>query len=86
MCEYLKGPFAGYRVAGNYLVSPDGQRITRARLEGLMWRDHTELLRAGYASRRKAETAKKRFGSGEVKVVIIPLADWHAKHFGTIAG
>ena len=45
------------------------------------------MLSAGmYASRRKAETAKKRFGSQKVNVVVVDLADWHARHFGSAAG
>ena len=66
-----------------YLVAPDGQHITRQRLEGLLWRDQMELLKAGYASRRKAEAGKKRYNvSQRVKVVVVDLADWHERHFG----
>jgi hypothetical protein len=80
--QYLSDAFTGYRVAGNYLISPAGQRITPTRLEGLLWRDAMELRLAGYVSRRKAEEAKKRFGGVSVKVLVVDLADWHARRFG----
>lgn len=63
MCEYLNGRFIGWRIAGNYLVSPDGDRMTPERLKGLVWRDSMELRLAGYASRRKAEAAKTVCGT-----------------------
>ncbi|MFW9572546.1 hypothetical protein CEX93_07325 [Xanthomonas euvesicatoria] len=85
MCEYLSGRFAGWRVAGNYLVSPDGDRMTPERLKGLVWRDQMELRLAGFASRRKAETAKKRFRQQTVKVVVVNLSSWRDRHFGTMA-
>ncbi|WP_196480844.1 DUF3653 domain-containing protein [Xanthomonas translucens] len=87
MCEYLSGRFTGWRVAGNYLVSPDGDRMTPERLKGLAWRDHMEMLRAGYASRRKAEAGRKRAGQQSmVKVVVVDLASWRDRHFGSMAG
>ena len=83
MCEYLSGRFAGWRVAGNYLISPDGDRMTPERLAGLAWRDHMELRRAGYASRRKAEagTRGRQYGP-KVKVIVVDLDDWRDRHFG----
>ncbi|MBV6898068.1 DUF3653 domain-containing protein [Xanthomonas euvesicatoria] len=86
MCEYLSGRFAGWRIAGNYLVSPDGDRMTPERLKGLVWRDQMELRLAGFASRRKAEAAKKRFRQQTVKVVVVNLSNWRDRHFGTMAG
>ncbi|WP_082331135.1 DUF3653 domain-containing protein [Xanthomonas phaseoli] len=86
MCEYLSGRFAGWRVAGNYLVSPDGDRMTPERLKGLVWRDQMELRLAGFATRRKAEAAKKRFRQQTVKVVVVNLSSWRDRHFGTMAG
>lgn len=50
----------GWRFAGRFLVSPDGEHITRERLSGLLWRDGMELRLAGFASRRGAEKAKAR--------------------------
>lgn len=84
MSHYLPPPFEGWRVAGNYLVSPDGQRITKGRLEGIMWRDAQELRLAGFVSRRKAENGKRRFGSGTIKVVVVPVIDWFERRFGRI--
>lgn len=81
----LSGPWAGWRLAGRDLVAPDGQRINPQRLTGLMWRDAQELRAAGYANRRAAESGKKRFGVSSVKVVIVRLADWHARRFGRAA-
>lgn len=62
----------GWRLRGRYLVSPDGQRITRERLVGLLFRDELELRRAGFASRRCAEQNR---GHTLVKVVVVELAE-----------
>jgi len=70
----LYGPWQGWRVAGRELVAPDGQRITPARVQGLLWRDEMELRRKGYASRRKAEADSKK--NQLVKVVVIPLSQY----------
>lgn len=78
--------WAGWRFTpeGRYLVTPDGQHLTEARLRGLAWRETMELRRAGFASRRKAETAARR--RQPVKVVVVDLADWHQRQFGNRAG
>lgn len=34
MCKYLSGPFSGWSIRGNYLVSPDGDRMTPERIAG----------------------------------------------------
>jgi len=74
----------GWRLRGRHLVSEDGQRMTIERLRGLMWRDKMELRRAGYASRRKAEEAKRATSNGtKVKVLIIDLAEY--RHRGIAA-
>lgn len=70
----LVGPFEGFRFRGKDLVSPDGQRLSRRRLEGLMWRDKMELRRAGFASRKQAEADRK--ANQQVRVVVIPLAQF----------
>lgn len=57
MCQDLTGPFAGWSVRGNYLFSPDGDRMTPERV-------------AGFASRRKAEAGALR---QMVKVVVVDL-------------
>jgi len=38
----LYGPWAGWRMAGRDLVSPDGDRINPRRLAGLLWRERSE--------------------------------------------
>lgn len=35
----LYGPWAGWRMAGRVLVSPDRDRISPERLRGLLWRE-----------------------------------------------
>lgn len=72
-----------FSASGRHLVSPDRQKITPERLAGLLWRDAMELRRAGLKSRREAEKPVRR---GPVKVVIVDLADWHARNVGSRAG
>ena len=87
MCQYLTGPFAGWSVRGNYLVSPDGDRMTPERIAGLAWRDQMELRVAGFASRRQAEAGQRRAGQRQmVKVVVVDLGDFRDRHFGRSAG
>ncbi|MGV6490320.1 DUF3653 domain-containing protein [Stenotrophomonas rhizophila] len=87
MCQYLSGPFAGWSVRGNYLVSPEGDRMTPERLVGLAWRDQMELRLAGYASRRKAEAGSRKAGQRQmVKVVVVDLGEFRERHFGQSAG
>ncbi|QHB71451.1 DUF3653 domain-containing protein [Stenotrophomonas sp. 364] len=87
MSQYLTGPFAGWSIRGNYLVSPDGDRMTPERLVGLAWRGKMELRLAGYASRRKAEASKAIAGRRQmVKVVVVDLGDFRERHFGKSAG
>lgn len=57
--------------------------MTAERLRGLAWRDAMELRLAGYASRRKAETAQRaRQYGAKVKVIVVELSDWRERHFG----
>lgn len=72
-----------FSASGRHLVSPGREKITPERLAGLLWRDAMELRRAGLRSRRDAEKAVRR---GPVKVVIVDLADWHARNVGSRAG
>lgn len=72
-----------FSASGRHLVSPERHRITPERLAGILWRDSMELRRAGLRSRREAE---KRVLQGKVKVVIVDLADWHARNVGSRAG
>lgn len=70
------GPWHRWRLRGRHLVSPDGERITRERINGLLWRDQQELRLAGFASRRKAEANRPRAASGvRVRVVVIENAE-----------
>ncbi|WP_394541301.1 hypothetical protein PRJ39_13085 [Lysobacter enzymogenes] len=71
----LTGDWLGWRQRGRWLVSDNGQRITIGRLRGLLWREQMELYRQGFASRRKAEQAKRR-RAFPVKVVVADLADY----------
>lgn len=44
----LYGAWAGWRMAGRVLVSPDGDRISPERLRGILWREaaRARMLRA----------------------------------------
>jgi hypothetical protein len=73
----LVDEWEGWRIRGRFLISPDGDRLTIGRIKGLAWRDHFELRREGYASRRAAEAGKRGRQYGPtVKVVIIDLQDY----------
>lgn len=69
----FEGDWYGWRLRGSWLVTPDGQRITRERLNGLLWRDSMELRLAGFSTRRRAEANKR--DRQRVKVVVVELAD-----------
>lgn len=70
----------GWKLRGNYLISPCGDRMTPGRVAGLAWRDSLELRRAGFASRRKAEAGKRGQQYGpKIKVVIIELAEYRLR-------
>jgi len=62
------GEWYGWRLRGNFLVSPDRQYLTRERLEGLLWRDAQELRLAGLRSRREAMKPRQ-----VVRVLVIDL-------------
>lgn len=81
----VPAPWAGWAFSANgkHLLSPERDRITPERLAGLLWRDAMELRRAGLRSRREAE---KPVLQGRVKVVVVDLADWHARNVGSRAG
>lgn len=73
----LIGDWYGWRVRGRFLISPDGQRIPRERLVGLLFRDANELRLAGFVSRRKAEANARAKSRGfKVKVVVVDLGDY----------
>lgn len=75
----LDGEWYGWRLRGRHLVSEDGQRMTLERMRGLMWRDKMELRRAGFASRRAAEEARRAAGRQLVKVVVVELAEFRLR-------
>lgn len=79
----LTGPWQGWKVRGQTLVSPDGDRITPERLRGLAWRYALETRRdAARAKRRTQEAISKQV----VTVLRIPNNDWHRERFGSLAG
>ena len=81
----LPSEWDGWTIKGNYLVTPTGEKIHRRRVEGMAFREHLELRRAGYASRRAAEAAKRgRQYGAKVKVVIVDLHEYLAN--GLAAG
>lgn len=63
----LHGPWAGWRMAGRYLVAPDRTRITPERLRGLMFREAAELRIAARRDKKRtlcpvvALPARERF-------------------------
>lgn len=79
----LHGPWAGWRLAGRDLVSPEGIRMSPTRLQGLAWRQDSEVR---LSNLRKRNAAAKAGHRGMVTVVRMPARDWHAEHFGTVAG
>ena len=72
-----------FSASGRHLISPERDRITPERLAGLLWRDAMELRRAALKSRREAEKPRRNV---PVKVVVVELADWHARNVGSRAG
>lgn len=67
----LHGPWDGWRMAGR----------TTERLRGLMVRQALKARRD--VARRRNE---KRVRTMPVKVIVVELADWQARHFGRAAG
>lgn len=61
----LHGPWAGWRLAGRDLVSPDGERINPQRLRGLLFRQDAEARIATARARERKPVvlpARERFG------------------------
>lgn len=78
----LHGPWAGWRMAGRELVSPDGDRFTTTRLRGLAFRLEAELrLERARARNVRAQQRHREL----VKVVVVDLDDWKRRHFGNDA-
>lgn len=76
----LHGPWAGWRMAGNDLVSPDGDRVSPTRMRGILFRLQAEQ-RLERARARNAKAVRHEL----VKVVVVDLGDWKRRHFGTSA-
>lgn len=78
----LHGPWAGWRMAGRELVSPDGDRFTTTRMRGIAFRlEAEERLQRARARNAKANAVRRQL----VKVVVVDLGDWKRRHFGTTA-
>jgi len=70
------GDWHGWRLSGRVWSPRNGQRITRERLAGLLFRGELELRRAGFASRRAAEANRRgRQYQSRVKVIVVDPAD-----------
>lgn len=78
----LRANWLGWKQRGRYLVAPDGQRISQERMRGIMWRLDAEARRDA----ARARNAKAKDLQGCVKVVVVELAAWQARHFGSRAG
>ncbi|MCR6686994.1 DUF3653 domain-containing protein [Pseudoxanthomonas sp.] len=79
----LRGPWAGWRLAGRELASPDGMRLSAERLRGIAWREEAEQRRDRARSRNEQRKAGHR---GMVTLIRMPVRDWHAERFGSRAG
>ncbi|MEN4903347.1 DUF3653 domain-containing protein [Luteimonas sp. TWI1437] len=77
----LHGPWAGWRMAGRELVSPEGQRFTTERLRGLAFRLEAEQR----LERARLRNASRKARQQVVKVVVVDLRDWRERHFGRSA-
>lgn len=77
----LHGPWAGWRLVGRDLVSPDGVRMSAERVRGLAWRQETETRLAAVKAR------KKRVSEDAIVTVLrVRQSDWKAEHFGSRVG
>lgn len=79
---WLPGDWSNWRLAGRYLVSPDGDRISKNRLTGILWRERQRLnieIRkpvcqgevANFARRCREATARAR-GTASVQPERLP--------------
>lgn len=75
----LHGPWAGWRLVGRELVSPDGVRMSAERVRGLAWRAEQE-------DRVAAARSRKSGLRGMVTVLRVRNSDWHNERFGSRAG
>ena len=77
----LYGRWSGWRMAGTVLVDPTGTRFTPERLRGLAWHQDASTRLNNAAARNAAKKHRQ-----PVRVVVVDLADWQARHFGSRAG
>lgn len=74
----LGGPWAGWRLAGRDLVTPDGLRIPPERVRGLAWRQDSEAR----LERARAANEARRNDGQMVRVVVVTLAEFRAMRTG----
>lgn len=79
----LTADWLGWKQRGEWLVSPQGDRINHERMKGILWRLQAEERLAIARARNAQEKAVRH---QPVKVVVVDLADWHARNVGTMAG
>jgi hypothetical protein len=70
-------------VLGRWATAPSGERIPERRLRGLLWRADATDLRDAARNRNLARKARQQ---SIVKVVVVELAAWRERHFGSMAG
>ena len=57
--------------------------MSPTRLQGLAWRQDSEIRLSNVRKRNEAAKAGHR---GMVTVIRMPVRDWHAERFGCVAG
>ena len=77
-CADLGGPWAGWRLAGRDLVTPDGLRIPPERVRGLGWRQDAEVRR----DRARAANEARHNHRQMVRVVVVTLAEFRSMPTG----
>lgn len=74
----LTADWLGWKQRGRWLLSPAGDRINPERMKGILWRlQQEERLTAAH----NRNASRKAVSQGSVKVVVVDLADWHAKRY-----
>ena len=64
----LYGPWEGWRMTGQYLISPDRKRINPQRLRGLMFRQDAETRLAN----RRSQEMNASNADRKARIVLIP--------------
>jgi len=73
---HLHGPWAGWRMAGKDLVSPDGARVSPTRMRGILFRLEAEARLERARARARAKPRQL------VKVVVVDLEVYRARSSG----